>query len=405
MMKNLNFRAVNTPVRVHSGAESLDLLPGEIRRLGASRAFLFCGQSVAHRTPLVEMIKGILGNAFAGVFDNIDKDASLAAVLAATEAARNAGADVLLAVGAGSVIKAVRIIAVLLGEDRAPEDLMTRYPAEGGAISEKLLAPKLPIINILTAPTNAQNRPGAALKNSALDHRMEFFDPKTRPVAVFWDGRALATAPVDMSRNTGVAVFWLSLMGMGGLNNANVLVEGDRRQAYLLAYRALPRMSNPNDLDARIEMCAAAFLQNREEQDGDSIHRVHWVSRVVYALGSSLFNLFPEISQGESYTAITASAIRCFGSRDTGAMVAIAHALELPLQAGLGAPEAHMGVADIVEAFFGKLAYPVRLRDIAAIRARLPEVVEFSTKNFNADPKREFLAERGLLLKVLEMAW
>jgi len=403
-MKNLNFRAVNTAVRVHSGPQSLDRLPAEIDRLHCKRVFIFCGQSVAHRTPLIDMIKGILGDSLAGVFDAIDKDASLAAVLAATEAARKADADLLLAVGAGSVIKAVRIIAILLGESRPPEELMTQYPEHGSAISPKLNAPKLPIMNVLTAPTNAQNRPGAALKNPGLDHRMEFFDPKTRPVAVFWDARALATAPLGMNRNTGVTVFWLSLMGMGGLDNANVLVEGDRRQAYRLAYRALPRMGDPADLAARMEMCAAAFLQNREEQDGSFTHRVHWVSRVVYAVGSSLFNLFPEMSQGESYTTITASAIRCFGSRDPSAMAAIAGALDCPVRSG-DLSAVHLEAADTVEAFFKKLAYPVRLRDVGVARDRLSEVVEFSTKNFNADPKREFLAERELLLKTLEMAW
>jgi alcohol dehydrogenase class IV len=405
-MKNLAFSAANFPVRIHSGPEALDQLPAEIVRLRAQRVFVFCGNSVAHRTPLIHLIRDILGDSVAGVFDRIDKDASLASVLAATDAARNAQADLLLAVGAGSVIKAVRIIAMLLAENKPPEELMTYYPPGGGAaISRKLHAPKLPIINVLTAPTNAQNRAGAALKNAGLDHRMEFFDPKTRPVAVFWDARALATAPREMNRHTGVTVFWLSLMGMGGLDAANVLVHGDRRQAYRLAHQALPRMGDDNDLEARIEMCAAAFLQNREEQDGSpSTHRVHWPSRVVYGLGSSLFNLFPHMSQGESYTTITAAAIRCFGERDPHAMAAMGQALD-GKERSAGAVDGHLEVADAVEAYFSKLGYAVRLRDVGVTRERLPEVVEFSTKNFNADPKREFLAERALLLKTLEMAW
>jgi alcohol dehydrogenase class IV len=404
-MKNLNFRAINSPVRLHSGPEALEQLPQEISRLEGRRVLIICGKSVANKTPLVGIIQDLLGDLLVGVFDGIDKDASLEAVLAATDAAREAQADVLLAVGAGSVIKAVRIIAILLAENKPIEQLMTLYPPNGGAISQKLHEPKLPIINILTAPTNAQNRSGAALKSSSIDHRVEFFDPKTKPVAIFWDARALATAPRGMNRNTGVTVFWLSLMGMGGLEAANVLVQGDRRQAFLLSHRALPRMADDKDLEARIEMCAAAFLQNREEQDGSSsTHRVHWVSRAVYAVGSSLFNLFPAISQGETYTALTASAIRCFGNRDPQAMIAIAKALDEKFELATADGCEHQ-VADVMESYFSRLGYPVRLRDFNIPKEYFPEVVEFSTKNFNADPKREFVAEKALLTKMLEMAW
>jgi alcohol dehydrogenase class IV len=125
---------------------------------------------------------------------------------------------------------------------------------------------------------------------------------------------------------------------------------------------------------------------------------------VVYGLGSSLFNLFPHMSQGESYTTLTAAAIRCFGERDPHAMAAMGQALD-GKERSAAAVDSHMEVANAVEAYFSKLGYAVRLRDVGVTRERLPEVVEFSTKNFNADPKREFLAERALLLKTLEMAW
>lgn len=404
-MKNLTFKTNNLPLRVHSGPEALDQLPLEVSRLGAQRVLILCGHSVAHRTPLIGLIKEILGDLVAGVYDGIDKDASLESVLGAIAVARSVQADLLLAVGAGSVIKATRIVAIQLGENKPLEALMTQYPPGGGpAMSQRLRAPKLPIINVLTAPTNAQSRAGAALKNSALDHRMEFYDPKTCPAAVIWDPRALATAPRNMNRHTGVTVFWLSLMGIGAVDSANVLVQGDRRQAYRLAHGALPRMADDHDLAARVEMCAAALLQNREEQDGSSsTHRVHWVSRAVYALGSSVFNLFPTVSQGESYTTLTAAAIRCLGDRDPEAMVAIGEAIDGRRRAV--DPTIHLEVADVVQDYFTSLSYPVRLRDIEVPRDRLHEVFDFSTKNFNADPRREFLRNRDVLLKTLESAW
>jgi hypothetical protein len=64
---------------------------------------------------------------------------------------------------------------------------MTQYPEGKSAYSPRLLAPKPPIINIPTTPNSAVNRAGTGLKNPDLDHRMEYFDPKTRPQAIVLD--------------------------------------------------------------------------------------------------------------------------------------------------------------------------------------------------------------------------
>jgi hypothetical protein len=48
---------------------------------------------------------------------------------------------------------------------------------------------------------------------------------------------------------------------------------------------------------------------------------------------------------------------------------------------------------------------PVRLAELDFPRDSLPQIVERSLKNFNADPKREFVRERELLLATLEAAW
>ena len=191
-----DFRVISYPYRVYSGKNALDHLAAEVKRHGAQRPFVICGRSVSQRTDLVQRLRSLLGASLAGVFDAMGKDTPLGDVLAARDAARAAKADMLIAVGAGSVIQGARVVAIVLAEDGAVEKLATQYPADGGpAISPKLMAPKLPIINVLTAGTSAQNRAGSPAKAEGLDHRLEFFDPKTRPVALFWDEDALSTAP------------------------------------------------------------------------------------------------------------------------------------------------------------------------------------------------------------------
>ena len=398
-----DFRAVGYPLRLYSGQDALENLPAELKRRGAKRAFVVCGRSVSRKTPLITRIRTILGGSLGGVFDEMAKDSPLSAVSAARDAAQAANADMLIAIGAGSVIQATRVVAILLAETRPVEQLITQYPATGPAISPKLVAPKLPIINVLTAATSAQNRAGSAVKGEGLDHRMEFFDPKTRPVAVFWDSDALLTAPPTLARNTGAAVFWRAAMNMGA-TNMTPLVEGDRLQALRLARGALTRLADATDPQPRIELCAAAFLQNRDADDGGALVEKHWVGRVVYAFAAALFNQHGHVSQGAANNALTPGVMRRLGARDPEAMCRIAHALEA-WRDGDRIEDAPDRAAAALEQVFRSIGTPTRLSELDIPRESLPIILEHSLKNFNADPKREFVRERELLRSVLDSTW
>lgn len=398
-----DFRAVGYPLRLYSGKDALENLPAELKRQRAKKAFVVCGRSVSRKTPLVSRIRGILGDALAGVYDEMAKDSPLSAVIGARDAARAAGADLLIAIGAGSVVQATRVVAILLAETRPVEELITQYPGNAPAISPKLLAPKVPIINVLTAGTSAQNRGGSAVKGEQLDHRMEFFDPKTRPVALFWDSDALLTAPLSLARTTGASIFWRSAMNMGAAN-MTPLVEGDRLQALRLAQGALPRLTNDTDPAPRIELCAAAFLQNRDADDGGTQVERHWVGRVVYAFAAALFHQHEHVTQGEANAALTPGVMRQLGSRDAEAMARIAQALGA-WRDGDPIAEAPERAAAALEKTLSSIGLATRVSQLRIPRESLSVILEHSLKNFNADPKREFIRERDLLWNVLQSTW
>ena len=402
-MTTIDFRAAGYPFRLYSGKDALESLPAELKRARAQRAFIVCGRTVSRRTDLISRMRSILGDACAGVYDEIEKDSTLLSVLGATQAAREAKADLVIGVGGGSVIQAARVVVILLAEQRPPHELITRYPEAGPAISPKLNAPKLPIINVLTLPTTAQNRGGSAVRDDNLDHRMEFFDPKTRPRAIFWDADALMTAPAALARSAGCSVYWRAVMNLGW-TDVNPLLEGVRLQAYRLAARALPYAAEMTDATPRVELCAAAFLHNREADEGGASAERHWVFRVTYAFTTALFICFPHIGQGEAYTALAATTLRRLGSRNPAAMVKLARELGV-WNERMPAIEAPLKAADHLERLFRSLGMPTRLRDLDVPREGLGRVLENSLKDFNADPQREFVRERDLLFEVLQDAW
>jgi alcohol dehydrogenase class IV len=268
-------------------------------------------------------------------------------------------------------------------------------------VSPRLLEPKLPIINVLTAPTTAQNRAGSRMKDDATARGMEFFDPKTRPVAIFWDTDALLTAPPQLVR-TGAATIWCrAVMSLGAIGD-NPLVEGDRLQSYRLAAGAIQRIGDPADPAPRLDLCAATLLQNREADDGGELFARHWAMRVAYAFVTALISVFPRIGQGEGYSALMGTALRRLGLRDPDAMARIAAALGVD---GVATEDAPGRIADRMDAVFRSLGMPTRLAELGIAREGLAKVLEISLTNFNADPKREFVHERGMLEAVLSGAW
>jgi alcohol dehydrogenase class IV len=124
--------------------------------------------------------------------------------------------------------------------------------------------------------------------------------------------------------------------------------------------------------------------------------------RVAYAFSTAIISIFPHVGQGDAYAALIGTMLRRLGSRDPEAMARIAGAL------GVGdAPPAEIPerIAQKMESVFRSLRMPTRLSGLSIESAKLPLVLEHSLRNFNADPKRDFVRERELLSEILLAAW
>ena len=404
-MPDRSFRAAGYSWRLHCGRQVIEQsLQDAVKRAGASRAFVVCSPSVNRRTDTVQRIAAALGDHYAGVFDGIEKDSTFASVMAARQAARDARADLLIAVGGGSVIVATRAVAIFLAEPGDPFAIMTQYPEGKPAYSPRLLAPKPPIINIPTTPNSAMNRAGTGLKNPDLDHRMEYFDPKTRPQAILLDEEALLSTPPSLIRSTATTIFGGAVSSMAQ-TDINPLAEGDRDHAFRLAFRAWPRLVDEIDQpEPRIDFCIAALLQNRAEDDGSRRFRGGAFSGS-YAVSTALHVRYPHIGQGESTSVVHAAKVRISEQHDARQARQVAEALGV-WRDGMDARAASLAVADTLEALYTRAGMPTRLRQLDVPREDFPAIAAETVKNFNANAGARSAEDQVMeAMRLLEAAY
>jgi alcohol dehydrogenase class IV len=267
------------------------------------------------------------------------------------------------------------------------------------------MAPKLPIINIPTTPNSAVNRAGSGLKNPDLDHRMEYFDPKTRPHSVFLDEGVLLTAPADVVRSTATTVFAGTVASLAQLEQ-NPLVLGDHRTAFDLAHRAYLRLMDELENPAlRIDLALAAFLQNRAEDDG----RRRFAGGPFagnYAVSTALHVRYPSVGQGESTSVVHATALRRSADRVTEAeALKVGQAMGV-WQDGMSPADAAHAVADRLEAIYAQTGVPTKVSQLGIPQDDLIGIARETTKNFNFN--RGTRSEEDQVqdaLSLLQAAW
>ena len=353
------FRFVGYPVRVHAGPGAISMLSEEVDRVRAQRVLVVCGQSVVTNTNLVDRIKDALGDRVAGVFAGGKTGSPLTSVLEGVAAARGVNADGIVAVGGGSAVVTARGITILLAEKGAAQELCTQYPEGKPPVNPRLMAPKIPNFVVLTTATTAVTRAGTALIDPESGHRLELFDPKTRPAAVIWDDQALLTASPWLCLNATASCFTgvAAALQRTGLNP---LAESDLLEALRLLKDYLPLVnSQPDDPAVRINLCGAAFLYNRATDAGAGGSALG----VVTALAHSLDTRYPECGHGDAYSILTAPGMRFNREANTAGQAHFADAFGVRKK-GMDDIEAASTAADAIEELFRGLNLPVRLSQV-----------------------------------------
>ena len=372
------FRYVANPIRIHAGDDVMPRLGDEAERAGARRAFVVCGQTVANGTNLLDRVGSALGDRLAGVFDRVEAGSPVPSVQQGAMMARDAEADLIVAVGGGSAVVTARAIIILLAEGGAIHDHATKYPPGAPPVSPRLMQPKIPNFVVLTTPTTAATRAGTAVIDPEAGHRLELFDPKTRPSALFWDSEALLTAPPWLFLSAAASCYSGVVGALQGGRGNDPLAEGDLRQALTLLRENMAEVNEqPDNGDVRQNLCAAAFLSNRAGDSGGG----GGAMGVVSALAHSLDTRYRECSHGAAYSILTAPGMRFNQDHNTAGQARLASILGVR-QETMNDLQAAEAAADAVAETYRGLGMASRLSEVGVTEEGIELIAEDAITDF-----------------------
>lgn len=339
-------------------------LQEEVARLGGRRPLLVTTPSL-HRSsgPLAEALAA-LGPDLGAVFPGCREHVPLDSVIAAARAANEAGADLVITLGGGSVIdtgKALRAcLAAGLTSERELADFLRSAPP--------LTAPLLPQIAIPTTLSGAEYTRSFSATDLVAQEKLSYVHSATAPKVLLYDPRMTLATPPRLWLSSGVMALTHAIEVMLATEPHPV---GDMLKAESIRglCRHLPRTRDaPEDLTARLHCQLSAWLA-----DHSPLRATPLQPRPAFLLCHSLaYDLasLHRVPYGLSACVTLPAALRWYGARP-GAMErqgSLAAALGIE---GRSSPQE---VAAAVEGFIAGLGLPTRLRDVGVPREALPEL-------------------------------
>ena len=339
-----NFTAYN-PTTLHFGKDILSTLGTTLKEYG-NRVLLVYGQGSVKKSGLYDRITGDLkmqGFEIAE-YGGIKSNPLIEDVDAAAAMGREHRADVILAVGGGSVIDSSKIISVAIPVQNPAWDFFSGKAKASGAI---------PLVAVLTlAATGTEMNPFAVVSNHDLGLKSAFGSPLTFPKHSFLDPGLTLTVPRDYTAfgiADLVAHCFEAWFGIGETALTDRFVISIVREAMEYGPKLLDDLQN-YEYRERI-MFAATMALNGMTMYGRSTG--DWG---VHSAGHCLSLLY-DVPHGASLTIVYPAWMRHFKDRVGERIAQLGSALfDEPLTMDESIQR--------IETFFRSIGCPVRLSDM-----------------------------------------
>ncbi len=249
--------------RVTMGLPAAEALLDQAQAMGCQRVFLIVSETLRTKTDEIARIEKALGSRHAGTFSGIASHAPRADVLAATNAARDARADLIVSIGGGSATDAAKIVSLMIKHDvrtvEGFEPLRTYVTEAGEVINPITVGPDIPVICVPTTLSGGEFNALSGSTDEVTQHKQGYEHRNMAPVMVVLDPAITVHTPAWLWLSTGVRSVDHAVETLSS-DKSNDFADGLAESALKLLVEGLPRVkADPNDLEGRLKCQVGAW--------------------------------------------------------------------------------------------------------------------------------------------------
>src|SRR5215831_8285726 len=373
------------------GKPFAEALAQEVDRLDARAVFVLASGTLASTTGTVDQLREVLGNRIAGVCAKIGAHTPRTDVVDAANAARAAGADLLVTLGGGSVTDAAKMVGLCLGNGvTTPErldDFRARISADGTTQRPSVEPPGVRMIAIPTTLSAGEFSAGAGCTDTVRHVKESYSHPLMIPRTVILDPDASVHTPEWLFLSTGIRAVDHAVEDICSVNGQPIS-EGAAYHALRLLGKGLRAVkADPADSEARLECQIGAWMSMVGSQTGVSKGASHGIGHVLGGTAG--------VPHGYTSCVMLPHVLRFNHPVNSEKQARVSEALGQP-----GEP-----AAEVVAELISGLGLPTRLRDVGVKEDQLDLIAENSMHDrwIHTNPRK--IDGPAVIRTLLDAAW
>ena len=327
------------------GRPAAEAVVAQIERLRAARAFLMVSGTLNRQTDAIEKIRKALGSRCVATFDAMPPHTPREAVIAATEQARAANADLIVTVGGGSITDGAKAVQLCLANNVRSVDDIDKIRAIKG-VAPPMNAPSVRQISVPTTIAGGEFSAIAGVTNARTKVKEMLRHELAIPRAAILDPAVTVHTPEWLWLSTGIRAVDHCVEGLCS-REAHPYADAQALMGLSMLAQALPRVKeNPGDLDARMDCQIGTWLSMGPLSAGVPMGASHGIG---YVLGAVY-----DVPHGYTSCVMLPSVMR-WNKPDNAKRQAL-------VSAALGEPG--RDAADVLDGFIRGLGLPRSLQDV-----------------------------------------
>jgi maleylacetate reductase len=328
------------------GKPAAEALLEEAERLNARRVFLIASRTLNTKTDEIEKIRNRLADRYAGTFDGIPQHTTREIVVQAALQARDARADLIVAIGGGSVVDAAKIILMCIEHEIVDQDGLNGYETTPERRFGPFRNPKVRMIAVPSTLSGGEYNSGTLVTDTRRKLKQIFNHPMMMPRTIILDAAITRYTPEKLWLGSGTRAMDHGIEAICSIRG-NPLVDSVCLSGLRFLHDGLLRTrENPEDMEARVDCQFGSWLSAFGLQARVPMGASHAIGHV---LGGTC-----DVPHYFCTAVMMPSVLRYNRPATDAAQKSIAEALRAP----------QLEASDAFAAFIGKLGLPRKLSDV-----------------------------------------